>query len=475
MSTSPAELDPSGIARAYAVQVLTAPRLSPRDHNSCLERLCVPVHAEGAVLLIWDQQIQTCYPIARTLEGSHQRAIGVISARAQEVWGGERAEYTWSDTEMLLLPLRTDTFWQGALVLLGPARLSERHRLQQSALLMAVALIHRFTANEAIRQRSDLARTKQRFERAMLQLEQQQLQAEQMAAELEQTNLQLEESMQELKRTQDHLIHASREAGMAEVATGILHNVGNALNSINISVLQLSRLLSASGVSRLVQIGALLEQNVDDLPGFFSPGQPGVRLVAYLQQLTERLLSERQLQIEELDQLQTYTGHVKTLISRQQTYARSRPVIERCSLPTLLNDAVGLAGFSSSISLEVPGSLPEVLLDRHRILQILVNLLSNAQYAVQDVTDPQICLSLRLEADTTVVLEVSDNGVGITEDTQARLFQHGFTTRPDGHGFGLHNSALAAKAINGSLRARSAGAGQGATFTLEFPFQQVES
>jgi signal transduction histidine kinase len=68
-----------------------------------------------------------------------------------------------------------------------------------------------------------------------------------------------------------------------------------------------------------------------------------------------------------------------------------------------------------------------------------------------------------------VAIIVRDNGVGILPENLTRIFGHGFTTKKDGHGFGLHSGALAAKQMNGALSVQSAGPGKGAAFTLELP------
>ncbi|MFY0573228.1 ATP-binding protein [Cystobacter fuscus] len=111
--------------------------------------------------------------------------------------------------------------------------------------------------------------------------------------------------------------------------------------------------------------------------------------------------------------------------------------------------------------------------DKHKVLMILVNLISNARYAMESV--PQGHRLLVLTLDTLVEgrlrVAVTDNGVGIAEDMLTCIFQHGFTTREGGHGFGLHASALAAQELGGSLVAQSEGPGRGATFILELPYQ----
>ncbi|HEX8539676.1 MAG TPA: ATP-binding protein, partial [Cystobacter sp.] len=118
-------------------------------------------------------------------------------------------------------------------------------------------------------------------------------------------------------------------------------------------------------------------------------------------------------------------------------------------------------------------ALPPVMTEKHKVLMILVNLISNAKYALESVPEEERCVTVRLQSPSAgrIQLSVQDNGVGIPPEMLTRIFQHGFTTREGGHGFGLHSSALAAQEMGGSLQARSGGPGQGATFILDLPLQ----
>jgi C4-dicarboxylate-specific signal transduction histidine kinase len=110
------------------------------------------------------------------------------------------------------------------------------------------------------------------------------------------------------------------------------------------------------------------------------------------------------------------------------------------------------------------------------VLQILVNLIRNAKYACDEAGRPDKRLSMRVtKGDELVRIAVRDNGIGIPPENLTRIFGHGFTTKKDGHGFGLHSGALAAKELGGSLTAHSDGVGRGATFTLELPLPTVRS
>ena len=299
-------------------------------------------------------------------------------------------------------------------------------------------------------------------------------------AELEAANRGLDNSLRELEQTQQKLLAstqmvalASREAGMAEIATGILHNVGNVLNSVNVcSEVALARVsgLPVDGVSKVVD---LLEKQ-PDLGAFFARDPRGPKTLEYLQRLAQRLASERSGIASELSQLMQHLTHVAAIVSRQQAYAKSVSA-ERCVLDELMEDALLLAhNAHHQHSVQVIKDFapaPDVYVDRHRVLQILVNLITNALQALHDSERPdkRLVAHIGLSAGHMVRLAIEDNGVGIAAEHADRLFQHGFTTRPDGHGFGLHNSALTAQELGGVLRFESRGPGFGATFILELP------
>lgn len=305
-------------------------------------------------------------------------------------------------------------------------------------------------------------------------------------AELEAANRGLDASLRELEQTQAKLVAstqmvalASRQAGMAEIATGILHNVGNVLNSVNVcGEVALDRVMSLP-VEGLAKISELLAGEAD-LSRFFAADPRAPKALAYLRQLSTTLADERTAIARELSQLTQHLGHVAAIVTRQQAYARARQA-EPCRLAELMDDALLLARSSHHQGrIEVvrafqPAPLIEV--DRHRVLQILVNLISNALQALHESTRPDKRLTAHIGVTPSgkIRLAIEDNGVGIAPEHAARLFQHGFTTRATGHGFGLHNSFLTAQELGGELSFQSPGPGLGATFALELSSELVRS
>jgi signal transduction histidine kinase len=180
--------------------------------------------------------------------------------------------------------------------------------------------------------------------------------------------------------------------------------------------------------------------------------------------------------LTELDHLRKNVDHIKDIVAMQQSYAKTSGVIEVMSIPDLLEDALRMnAGSLARHDIELARDYqarPVVALDKHKVLQILVNLIRNAKYACDETGRTDKCITLRITADgRSVSIAVGDNGVGIPAENLTRIFNHGFTTRATGHGFGLHSGALAAKGMGGSLTVHSAGPGQGATFVLTLPLK----
>jgi PAS domain S-box-containing protein len=283
------------------------------------------------------------------------------------------------------------------------------------------------------------------------------------------------ESEARLSEMHRNLLDVSRQAGMAEIATGVLHNVGNALNSVNVSVGVVSERVHGLHVSGLSRAAALLDEHAADLGGFLSGDSRGRQLPAYLKALARRLTEERDEVLEEMRTLSQSVDHIKEVVSMQQEHARGAGMVELLPVAELLDDALRLHALSfERVGIQVRreyARVPRVWVDRHKLLQILLNLLSNARHALLETGRADKLLTLRVGPGTggRLRLEVADNGVGVAPEHLPRLFTQGFTTKADGHGFGLHLSALAAEELHGVLSCSSAGRGQGATFTLELP------
>jgi signal transduction histidine kinase len=277
-----------------------------------------------------------------------------------------------------------------------------------------------------------------------------------------------------LEQVHRQLLETSRMAGMAEIASNVLHNVGNVLNSVNVSASLVAGSVKQSKVANLAKIVVMLQEHEHDLGTFLTSDPKGKQLPVYLAQLSEHLVAEQKAAAEELGQLCGNIEHIKEIVAMQQTYAKVSGVKEIINLNELveaslhINEAA-LGRHHVEVIREFE-KVPPVNVEKHKILQILVNLIRNAKHACQDSERRDSRLTVKvINSEDWIKISVNDNGVGILSENMTRIFNHGFTTRKDGHGFGLHSGALAAKELGGYLTAQSEGPGQGATFTLALP------
>jgi signal transduction histidine kinase len=278
------------------------------------------------------------------------------------------------------------------------------------------------------------------------------------------------------------LVDASRMAGMADVASGILHNVGNVLNSVNVSVTLLDDTVRRSNAEGVVKIAALLKSKSEaegGLAAFFAHDEKAKKVPDFVDALAKQLSGERGKLGEEIGALRKNVDHIREIVAMQQAYTSKSGVSESLQILDVVNDAAELSidtkGRGEIEVIRDFDELPILTIDRHRTMQILVNLLRNARHAVRDShrDDPRITIRVRNRGDRFTIC-VEDNGIGVAAQNFARLFEQGFTTKKDGHGYGLHSSANVARELGGSLTAHSEGAGRGATFTLDLPLTPFE-
>jgi two-component system, NtrC family, sensor kinase len=343
--------------------------------------------------------------------------------------------------------------------------------LQLAHVVRAVTLEKNYAVRATKHSNDELGQLMDGFNEMLVQI-----QARDLALQTARDNLEkrVQERTQELEMIHKQLVDASRRGGMAEIASNVLHNVGNVLNSVNISTNLLVEKVKKSKTPGLVRVTNLLEQHTHDLGDFITMDSRGKHLPAHLRDLAECLMADQGTILAELESLRRNVEHIKEIVAMQQSYAKVGGVKEMINLKDLVEDGLcinegGLRRHGVEIVREFE-QVPQMNVEKHKILQILVNLFRNAKYACEESDRADKRLTVRMaNGDGRVRISVIDNGVGIPAENMTRIFNHGFTTRKDGHGFGLHSGALAAKEMGGSLSAHSDGPCKGATFTLELP------
>lgn len=280
----------------------------------------------------------------------------------------------------------------------------------------------------------------------------------------------------QLSRAQDKLLEQARKVGMAEVATEVLHNVGNVLNSLVVGTRDLSGRLAGSRVGGVKKAAGLL-QPAPDTGGLPDQAEMARKLPAYLESLGRQLESEQAENLASVERITRYVDHISTIVNNQQDHCRAGQLVQEVDLRETIDEALEICQMRGTGCIvekvfDLPPDLPPLHTNRHRLLQVLVNLTRNAGQAMSDMRRAPRTLIYRAEIQGEALrLTVADNGRGISPENLERIFQHGFTTKKEGHGFGLHGSFNTIKEMGGHLSARSEGPDKGASFILEIPFQ----
>jgi CheY-like chemotaxis protein len=282
-----------------------------------------------------------------------------------------------------------------------------------------------------------------------------------------------------MAQVQAQLREKSREAGMAAVASGILHNLGNILNGVTISSGLIEEKLHSSKIPTLQKVARMLKDHAADLPAFIADDSRGQVLPAFITQLSDHLEAELTGLLREVEALRACTEHAVGVIDTQQAFALPNAGMrELIPVNELAARALALSrGAFALRSVDVVcdyGCNASVMADANKVLQILLNMFANARHAVEARGSMPRTVWLRtFMHDGCACIDVRDNGVGIAAQHLPLIFNQGFTTKEVGHGIGLHSSANWARELDGKLRCASEGLGHGATFTLALPVAQA--
>ena len=300
--------------------------------------------------------------------------------------------------------------------------------------------------------------------------------------ELEEKKRSLEREIEERKRAQleiekihKQLLITSRFAGMAEVATNVLHNVGNVLNGVNVLASAIVTQLQKSKVSGVSRLAGLLAQHQADLGHFVTSDAAGKHVPGHLERLGIHLTEEQFKLMNKATLLMESVQHIKEIVAMQQNYAKVSGIWETVTPAEIVEDALKLCGEALTrheiVVIRDYEDTPPGMLDRHKVLQILFNLIDNAKNACMEHNGSprHVTVKIRRLEKQRVRVEIADNGIGIRPENLRYIFTQGFSTRKEGHGFGLHSSVLASQDMGGSLTVHSTGQGAGATFLLDLP------
>lgn len=280
---------------------------------------------------------------------------------------------------------------------------------------------------------------------------------------------------EEIRQVNLQIESAGTLAAKAEMTTHMLHNIGNVLNSLSVSSSLMEKMLRTTGTHQLVgRIVELVESKRHELGDFFQNNNQGRKVPGALKDIADVLEDGKEALLHENGNLEVQTGHLREIVQAQQDQPRAKS--ETFDINILVEDAVKMQShLLRKFNVEVVQTfepLPPVRGTKSQLLQILVNLIKNAYESIRMKDEPdqrKILLKTYARKDGVVIVEVGDTGVGISEQHMKRLFTHGFTTKPEGHGFGLHYCRNVMREMGGDIAAYSQGEGMGAVFRLEIP------
>lgn len=284
-------------------------------------------------------------------------------------------------------------------------------------------------------------------------------------------------ALEEIEKQQEQMVKMAHQAGMAEVATNIVHNIGNVLNSVNISTEQLNTVLMDSKIENLLKSNQLLADNFHNLPEFLYSDPKGKLLPQYYIEIGNILKQEYDKLKKEVVSLTDKIKIIKEIIDIQQDYAVTRELYEEIDIKWLLNEIVrivneSLKKLNIGLFIEIPEKINTIIdAPKSKLLNVLLNIIKNSIEAVKMNINvkPNITIKLLHPTPGTIQIDISDNGIGIKKEDLLQIFTFGFTTRRNGHGFGLHFCANAIHEMKGTITATSDGLNKGARFTVIIP------
>ncbi len=293
-------------------------------------------------------------------------------------------------------------------------------------------------------------------------------------SELHDRNATLKETLDKLQETRNELVEKAHKAGMADVATSVLHDVGNILNSVNVSTAVISETINHSRLQKLHKANELLRQNLGTLDDFILNNPKGKTLMEYYVKLDSTIAKEYATLKEQNNRLSKKIDLIIDVITAQQNYSMAGRITEEHSIEDIIEDTLKITAnniLHNQISVRKNYKpVNPVPVQKTKLVHVLVNLLKNAVESI-DLQKPEIReVTISIDDDEKMVyVSISDTGTGFDKSLKSKIFTHGFTNKPNGHGYGLHSCANYMNEMDGGIKAESDGPGKGAKFTIHLP------
>ena len=276
-----------------------------------------------------------------------------------------------------------------------------------------------------------------------------------------------------LKEKSTELVSVSRQLGRADIAASTLHNVGNALNSLSASTHSITSAINNTGSNELARFTETANNDPEAIRKMLSDPEKSDKFLQFIDKISQTQMAAHSQIEENLGRLDHHIEHLKRIISTQQKFTNTSSMVSDVEVDDVIKSATDLACLSpKEFDIDLPNELPPIESDRDQIMQILLNLISNARHAIAaSGNPPKYHFEIELRGEF-IGIKVEDNGSGMTPEVERKLFDQGFTTKSDGNGIGLHNSSLLANSLGGKLEYINKGPGKGAVFSLVLPIKR---
>jgi len=279
--------------------------------------------------------------------------------------------------------------------------------------------------------------------------------------------------LEKLEKSYKKLVEQAHKEGMADIAAGILHNIGNAFSSVNSSVQIMRDLVNKSPVNDLKKANELLEKNIEDIEDFISNNVKGKKLMHFYLKLGLSIKEFRNQMLYHINRLDEKIYSIDDMITAQQSYAGVESIPEKFDLANVLEDVLKVnSEFLDKSNIKVVKKyldMPQAVIHKGKLFHILTNIIKNAREAMSETKQDSRRLVITLsEDDKGKYIRIADSGCGIPESIIERIFTYGFTTKKEGQGFGLYSCENYMAEMGGEIWAESEGPGMGAEFILHF-------
>ena len=280
-------------------------------------------------------------------------------------------------------------------------------------------------------------------------------------------------------KTEEALAQAFAQ-GRLEVVDTILHNIGNAINSVSVGIDIIHHQLTHDKLTlRLSALAKVVEQHQDDFSDYVKNDPQGQQVLPFLLTLAHDFTVVKEQWTATVQRIKDRSGHIVDIIRAQNSYNLTSGTHKDISLTAAISGAVRILQDSidkRQIRIDIDcGSVPqEIRIQESQFHQMLVNLIKNSIEAIDELAEsregdevPRIRFRAYIDGDF-LCLDITDSGIGIPAENINKIFSSGFTTKKQGTGLGLHSSANFVISSGGKIQALSEGKGKGTTIQIKF-------